>query len=101
MYPRHKYNNVRTEKDGMKFDSKKEARYYEQLKSETVAGKVLFFLRQVPFHLAGGVKYVCDFLVFYVDGRCAFIDVKGLKTAMYKVKKRLVEAAYPVTIEEV
>lgn len=101
MFPRHKFRNIITEADGWKFSSKKEARYYEQLKLKQAAGEVLFFLRQVPVHLSGGVRYVVDFLLFNTDGSCRFIDVKGMKTAMYIVKKKLAEAQYPIRIEEV
>ena len=101
MFPRHKFKNIITEADGWKFMSKKEAKFYGELKLKQAAGEVLFFLRQVPIHLVGGVRYVVDFLVFYGSGDCKFIDVKGMKTAMYIVKKKLVEAQYPITIEEV
>lgn len=101
MYPRHKFNAIRTECDGLKFASKKEARYYEQLKLRQAAGEVLCFLTQIPIRLSGGVRYVCDFLVFFVDGTCKFIDVKGMRTAIYIVKKKIVEAQYPFRIEEV
>ena len=98
--PRHKYHAVRTELDGIKFPSKKEALYYQRLKNLKRAGEVVFFLRQVPFYLPGGVKYVVDFQVFYADGSVAFIDVKGMRTATYKAKKKMVEALFPVEIEE-
>lgn len=101
MFPRHKFRNIITEADGWKFSSKKEAKYYEALKLRKLAGEVLFFLRQVPFHLSGGVRYVADFLVFFVDGSCNVVDVKGMKTAMYILKKKLVESQYPILIEEV
>ncbi len=93
--------NVRTMVDGILFDSKKEAYYYGQLVLMQKAGRVKFFLRQVPFRLSGGVKYVADFMVFYNDDTYEVIDVKGRRTAMYKTKKRLVEAAYPIKIREV
>lgn len=99
--PRHKFNNIPTNADNRRFSSKKEAKFYEELKLKKLAGEVAFFLWQVPIHLISGVRYVVDFLVFYVDGNCRFIDVKGMKTAMYKVKKRMVEAEYPIIIEEV
>ena len=95
---RHKYSAVPTETDGIKFSSKKEARYYQQLKLRQQAGEVVMFLRQVPFHLPGGVKYVCDFVEFLASGEVAVIDVKGLKTPMYVAKSKMVEALYPVTI---
>lgn len=99
--PRHKFHAKPTETDGIKFASKKEAAYYQQLKIRQKAGDVVFFLRQAPFHLPGGVKYVVDFIVFLADGTVEFLDVKGHKTESYKAKKRMVEAMYPITIKEV
>jgi hypothetical protein len=87
------------ETDGIKFSSKKEARVYGQLKLQQAAGEVVFFLLQVPFHLPGGVKYICDFQVFYAAGHVRFLDAKGMMTESFKAKKRMVEAIYPVTVE--
>lgn len=98
---RHKFFAKPTGCDGIKFPSKKEANYYRQLQMAQKAGIVLFFLRQVPFSLPGGVTYRCDFQVFYVSGEVYFIDVKGMKTKEYIAKKKMVEALYPVTIREV
>lgn len=87
--------------DGILFDSKKEGNYYQQLKLEQRAGEVAFFLMQVPFMLPGNrEKYFLDFMVFRSNGDIDFIDVKGMKTASYKRKKRLVEESYPITITE-
>ncbi|HGP0346239.1 TPA: DUF1064 domain-containing protein [Serratia marcescens] len=96
-----KYGNKKTVVDGFTFDSKKEAAYYGQLKLRQRAGDVVMFLRQVPFHLPGGVKYVADFVVFGADGVVEVIDVKGVRTAEYRIKKKLVEQHYPITIIEV
>ena len=97
----HKFRAQPTESDGIKFASKKEAAYYQQLKLRQRAGEIVFFLRQVPLHLPGGVRYVVDFMEFRADGTVVFTDVKGFKTQEYKIKKRMVEELYPVTIEEV
>lgn len=96
--PRHKFNNVRTTIDDIKFSSKLEASYYKHLKNLQAANDVIFFLRQVPFHLPGGVKYIVDFQVFYTDGWVDFVDTKGMKTDTFILKKKLVESQYPVTI---
>ena len=96
----HKFNAVQTEYDGIKFPSKKEAKFYKELKLRRDASEVLFFLRQVPFHLDGGIKYVVDFVIFWTNGTVSFVDVKGYKTSGYIMKKRLVEAKYPIKIEE-
>lgn len=98
--PKHKFKAQPTKRDGIRFDSKKEARFYDELKFAQRSGLVLFFLRQVPFDLPGNVKYRCDFQVFYKDGSVSFIDVKGHRTKEYIARKKMVEAIYPVTIEE-
>lgn len=98
---RHKFRAKPCEADGIKFPSKKERKRYNDLKVLKQAGEVLFFLRQVPFHLTAGVKYVCDFQVFWTNGEVTFEDVKGMRTDMYKLKKKQVESLYPITITEI
>ena len=96
--PRHKYHAQPTEVDGLRFDSKAEARRYQELNLLKQAGEVVMFLRQVPFDLPGNTKYRCDFLIFWVNGTCTVEDVKGFETAQFKMKKKQVEALYPVEI---
>lgn len=98
---RHKFNAKRTETDGIKFSSKRESAHYKNLLLAEQSGDLLFFLRQVPFHLEAGVKYVCDFVEFWRDGEVRFVDIKGFKTPMYILKKKQVESKYPITITEV
>jgi len=95
---KHKFHAKPTERDGFRFDSKLESRYYELLKVRMKAD-VLFFLRQVPFHLPGEVKYVADFLVFLQDGTVEVIDVKGKDTPISIAKRKMVEAIYPINIK--
>lgn len=97
----HKFNAVRVEYDGIKFDSKKEGNYYLDLKMAKQSGELLFFLRQVPFHLPGRVTYRIDFQEFWADGSVRFVDVKGMKTKDFIMKKKMVEDLYPVEIEVV
>ena len=101
MRHKHKFSAIRTELDGIKFDSKLEASYYQHLKLLQRAGEVVFFLRQTPLHLPGGVKLVLDFQVFYTNGDIDFVDVKGMETLLFKSKKRIAEATYPITINVV
>lgn len=98
---KHKFKAKPTETDGIRFSSKKEAKRYNNLKTLQNIGEVIFFLRQVPFHLPGGVKYVCDFFIFWANGEVTIEDVKGFKTETYKAKKKMVEALYPIEISEV
>ena len=93
-----KYNSIRTVVDGITFHSKKEAKHYAELK---INPDVLFFLRQVPFGLPGNTSYRADFLIFYKDGSYKVVDVKGYATQIYRLKKKQVEALYPIKIEEV
>lgn len=95
----HKFSAERTEVDGIKFASKKESRYYSDLLVRQRIGEVVFFLRQVPFHLPGGTKYVVDFQEFMADGTVRFVDVKGFQTKEFIRAKKQVEAMYPVQIE--
>lgn len=99
-FNRHKFNAIQTVRAGMKFPSKKEARYYDQLCIRQKMGEVFFFLRQVPFHLPGNVTYRVDFQEFRSDGTVHFIDVKGKRTKEFIRAKKQVEALYPVEIEE-
>ncbi|HEA67830.1 MAG TPA: DUF1064 domain-containing protein [Desulfobacterales bacterium] len=97
--PRHKFNAQITVRNGIKFHSKKEAEYYDMLKLLQKDGTVLFFLMQTRFHLPGNIKYLCDFQIFYSDGRVQFIDVKGMDTPLSKTKRKMVEQLYPVRID--
>jgi len=97
----HKYRAQKTERNGIKFPSKLEADYYDILMILQGLGKVAFFLRQVPIHLPGGTKLVVDYQVFWSDGSVTFEDTKGVETPVYKLKKREVEALYPIEIKTV
>ena len=95
----HKFGAIPCERDGKRFPSKLEARYYDRLLTLRNSGQVLFFLRQIPFDLPGKVKYICDFQVFYANGEVSFIDTKGKDTPLSQAKRKIVEELYPVRIE--
>lgn len=100
-----KYANTKTVIDGIIFDSKGEGDLYLHLGMLKRLGEVLYFLRQVPFHLPGGVVYRVDFAVVMKDktlgiaGELRYLDFKGYETREFKNKKKMVEALYPVEIE--
>jgi hypothetical protein len=58
-------HRIRAECDGIKFDSTLEMRRYKELKLLKASGTINYFLRQVPFHLPGGIVARIDFLVVY------------------------------------
>lgn len=98
---RSKYGATAVHVDGIRFDSKREARVYERLKRLRELGEVDRFHRQVVFDLPGGVIYRLDFLVIFADGRIGHWDAKGVETKEFKIKRRLVRATYGVEIESV
>jgi len=98
---RHKYKAKEAEFDGIKFSSKLEGRWYLIIKEMQEAGEVLFFLRQVPFHLPGDVVYRADFMLFFTDGHVEVWESKGYDTPEWVMKKKLVEAHYPIEIKVV
>lgn len=98
-----KYLNKITFIDGYNFPSIAEAKRYKELKLLQTSGEVVFFLRQVPFHLPiqnyeKPVKYLCDFMIFWANGNITIEDVKGFSTDIFERKKLMVEKYFPVTI---
>lgn len=41
------------------------------------------------------IKYISDFLIVYPDGSVKTIDVKGIKTADFKLKEKMFKFKYP------
>ncbi len=102
----NKYHNKKVEVDGYKFDSRKEARRYRELKLLEHAGVISNHQLQVPFvlfkHSEYGrvVKYIADF-TYIEDGKQIVEDVKGFRTDVYKLKKRLMAELLGIVIREV
>ena len=96
-----KYKAKKTSIDGHSFDSLKEANYYEELKIRLRAGEIRGFCIQPTFILAPNLKYKADFIVFNNDGTTEIIDVKGMKTKEYIVKKKVFEDKFKLKIKEV
>ena len=104
---RPKYRAVKTVVDGHTFDSKKEAKRYVFLKGELAAGRICQFQfrkRDVGIRLEVNGVTVCfyypDFR-YVRDGRLVVEDVKGLKTPVYKLKKKLMLACRGITVTEI
>jgi hypothetical protein len=95
---RTKHGNAPTTRDGIRFDSKLEAQYYDYLRLLIAAGEVSYFLRQVPLELTAGVTYRVDFMVVFTDGRHEYHEVKGHVTEVSRIKMRQAQALYPITL---
>lgn len=102
---RPKYGNEKTtNEDGEVFDSKHEAKCYEMLRLECLAGQHVALARQVIFYLPGGVKYIADFVTQEPDGTSTVYDAKSeatKKNAAYRLKKRLMENCLHIRIKEI
>ena len=102
---RAKYGNRRVEIDGKKFDSQHEAGAYLMLMQRVRAGELKCVLRQVPFDLPGGIRYIADFVTILPDMRIeAVIDAKSeatKKNRVYINKKKQMKACWGIEIVEV
>ena len=105
-----KYHNKKTVVDGIAFDSKHEADVYCRLLYYQRADLVKSIELQVPFILQDGyefngkkirpIKYIADFVFIDCDDVKHVVDAKGMKTDVYKLKKKLFEYRYRIRIEE-
>jgi len=112
----NKFSAKKTEVDGIVFASKREAARYQELKLMQKGGFIKNLQVQVPFMLnVNGKtigKYVADFTYDEPrdDGykwvnnghydRSIVEDCKGMRTPMYRWKKKHVEAQYGIKIKE-
>lgn len=104
-----KYKNKKVVVDGIEFDSKIEARYYEHLKILKQQGIVKEFELQPKFVLLDKFKkngktyraitYNADFKVEYADGRIEVVDVKGMVTQQFELRRKLFEYRYPYELK--
>ena len=100
-----KYNNNKIVLDGITFDSKEEARYYEYLKTKRAAGEIQNFELQPNYILQPSFKrdgrtiraitYTADFLVYHLDGSEEVIDVKGMETQQGIMRRKMFWCKYP------
>lgn len=118
----NKYNNKKVFLDGIKFDSKREAERWQELKILEKAGEITDLKRQVKFELIpnqrepdtigprGGVHkgklieqecyYVADF-TYTENGKLIVEDTKGMRTPDYIIKRKLMLYIHNIRIKEV
>ena len=120
-----RYYHKKTEVDGIVFDSQTEAEYYQHLKELKKNKQIKDFTMQDEFTLQdkfiivngkringsdknfkkvqkanpgctiAAIKYIADFTVYYNDGSVQVVDVKGQKTADFKLKEKMFNYMYP------
>ena len=110
-----KYKNKKyIDDNGVKWDSKREYKRYLELKEKEEKGEISNLQRQVIYQVMPKlydengkfkhhpIKYVADFV--YTDnltGKEIVEDAKGLRTEVYKIKKKLMYWQYKIEISEV
>lgn len=116
----NKYNNKKTVRNGIAYDSIKEANRHCELVWLEKAGEICELERQVKYILIpsqyelvnvnGKSKKVCvekecsyyaDFVYKDKNGNTIIEDVKGIKTEVYKIKKKLMLYVHNIKIKEV
>lgn len=102
-----KYRNVPVTWEGMRFDSKRELKRWQELRLMYSAGKIRGLSRQVRFKIEVDGQHICDYIADfqYVVRRggtrgLVVEDCKGVKTAVYRLKKKLMRAVYSIEITE-
>lgn len=100
---RNKYNARKTQVDGKWFDSQGEAFRYLKLKAREQAGEIKRLRLQVTYPLKINDELICNYkadFVYIEGGRETVEDYKGVRTAVYRIKAKLMQALYGITILE-
>ena len=103
-----KYNAKKTTVDGITFASKLEAERYQQLRLLEKAGEICKLRLQVEMQVFQGyinpdtgektksTHYIADFMYTDVEDRRIIVeDTKGMETADFRLKWKLVQSQYP------
>ena len=107
-----KYHNKKVKYDGYTFDSIREKNYYIKLKLLEKSGKIKELELQKEYELQPSFKlnnktsrkitYKADFTYKTTeDDKLHVVDVKGFRTDVYRLKKKLFEYKYRIEIEEI
>lgn len=104
-----KFHNVGTQRGAIRFDSKREAKRYDELVTLEALGVISNLKLQVPFVVADAAilagrkakarRYVADF-VYEQDGVRVVEDVKGMLTPEYRLKRHLMKSVLGIDILE-
>lgn len=99
-----KYLSHKTVVDGITFDSKDEAKYYDTLKIRKYRGEIYNFELQPKFILVPAFKkngktyrsitYTPDFVIYHNDGSKEYVDVKGMTTQQGELRIKLFNHFY-------
>jgi hypothetical protein len=104
-----KYGATKVTIDGIVFDSKAEAKRFEELRLMQLAGAI----RNLQVHMRYPIDVLDVRICVYVDDfsydrvvenvivEHVVEDVKGVRTPVYVIKRRLMQAVYGIHVQEV
>ena len=98
-----KYGNKKIVIDGYKFDSLAEGRRYGKLKILELRGDISKLEIHPRFDLHVNSKKICAYVADfqYIESGIKIVeDVKGVKTAVYRIKNKMMMAEYGIKILE-
>lgn len=114
---RSKYGAIKESRGSIRFDSRKEAARFDELMLRLRAGQIRDLRLQVQFTLKESyvtpegeriraIRYVADFAYLAnMGGTWVYVveDVKSkaTKTAVYRMKKKLMHEKFGITVQEV
>lgn len=102
-----KFGAYKAEVDGRIFDSVMEARFYVYLKGLQASGSISSFECQVGFELQPKfrdkfthkvilpINYIADFVITMPDDSKIVVDTKGIETADFLIKKKIMRYKFP------
>lgn len=103
-----KYGAKKVIIDDIQFDSKAEGEYYKILRQQLLNNEIKDFSLQPefelqpPFEMDGkkirAIKYIADFKVIQHDGTEQIIDIKGMETTDFKLKKKMFEYKFRIPL---
>jgi hypothetical protein len=99
-----KYHNRRVVVDGITFDSQREADRWGELKLMQEAGLIQDLQRQVKYPIVVNGQKICVYVADFVyerDGKTIVEDVKGVRTRVYILKKKLIKSVFGIDISEI
>lgn len=104
-----KYKNKPQVVDGVRFDSKREAKRWFDLVNQVRAGQIAHLERQVSYVLAPSVriagekrarpemKYTADF-TYYRDGQKIVEDAKGHADTAFRIRQHLMKSVHGIDV---
>lgn len=101
---RRKFGNEPVVVDGHRFASKREARRYAELRLLERKGAISDLQLQPRFPITVNGLTICRYFAdfsYMRDGQTVVEDAKGVKTPVYKLKKKLLKAVCGLEVVEV